>query len=148
MTPSTEFTALGVRPGVLPKIINYAYDSNTYTATLALSGVLPAAVFDLTVGANGVFDRETANLDGEWMNGVTTGSSGNSVAGGDFTFRIFVLPGDVRDESGGVGTRTVNSNDSQTLRDRQNGIVVAGFGDFNYDLRADLDGSAFHQHQR
>ncbi len=53
-----------------------------------------------------------ALLDGEWINGVTTGSSGNLIEGGDFTFRIFALPGDVRDESGGVGTRTVNSNDS------------------------------------
>ncbi len=143
LTPSAEHTALGIPLGTLPKIINYSYDSNTYTATLALSSVLPAAVFDLTIRSSGVFDRQSANLDGEWINGVTPGNSGDSVAGGDFSIRIFVLPGDTRDESGGVGTRTVNSNDAQTVRDRQNGIVVAGFGDFNYDLRADLDGSSF-----
>ena len=129
--------------GTLPKILNFFYDSNTYTATIALSKPLPAAVFDLTIFSNGVVDREAANLDGEWLNGITTGNSGNATAGGDFSFRIFALPGDSRDESGGVGTRTVNSNDSQKVRDKQNGIVVAGFGDFGYDARADLDGSAF-----
>ena len=143
LTASVVYTALGIPVGTLPKILNYSYDSSTFTATLALSNALPAAVFDLTVAAGGVFDREAANLDGEWINGVTAGSSGNGVAGGDFAFRIFVLPGDVRDETGGVGTRTVNSNDSQRVRDKQNGLVVAGFGDFNYDARADLDGSAF-----
>ena len=143
LTPSVDYTALGIPLGTLPKIINYSYDSNTFTATIALSGVLPAAVFDLTIASTGVFDREAANLDGEWINGVTTGNSGNSVSGGDFVFRIFVLPGDARDESGGLGTRTVNSNDAQSVRDRQNGLVVAGLGDFNYNLRADLDGSAF-----
>ena len=137
------FTALAGTSTVLPRIIGWSYDVTTYTVTLQLGGAVPAAVFDLTVSAAGVFDSEAALLDGEWSNGVTTNKSGNSTEGGDFSFRIFFLPGDASDESNGNGTRTVNTNDSQVVRDRQNGFVLAGVGAVSYDARADLDGSGF-----
>ena len=34
-------------------------------------------------------------LDGEWDNGTDTYNSGDGAAGGDFAFRIDILPGDV-----------------------------------------------------
>ncbi len=74
---------------------------------------------------------------------MTTSRSGNNTAGGDFSFRLFFLPGDAIDESAGNGTRTVNTNDSQVVRDFQNGFVVAGLGAVTYNSRADLDGSGF-----
>ncbi len=62
------FTALAGTSTVLPKILGWSYDSSTYTVTLSLGGAVPAAVFDLTVSAAGVFDSEAAVLDG---NGLT-----------------------------------------------------------------------------
>lgn len=98
---------------------------------------------DLKIHAAGVTNLSGAILDGEWANGVSSRISGNGLAGGDFSFRMFVLPGDVVDQSSGGDVRTVNTNDSQRLRDRQNGFALASLGAFGYDSRADLNGDAF-----
>ena len=116
---------------------------STFTATLLLSKMFPAAVVDLGVTAAGLVDAASNTLNGEWTNGVTLGSSGDTSPGGDFSFRIFVLPGDAIDQSGGSGTRTVNATDAQHVRDTQNGFAPPAFGVFGYDPRADLDGSSF-----
>src|SRR5690606_15084430 len=36
-----------------------------------------------------------SSLDGEWTDNTSTGNSGNGTAGGDFRFRVNILPGDV-----------------------------------------------------
>jgi hypothetical protein len=137
------FGAFGIPPGTPPTIQGFSYDASTLTATLVLSKFFPAAVVDLRVTAAGVFDGSGNILDGEWTNGVTLGDSGNNIPGGDFSYRIFVLPGDVLDQSGGSGFRGVNSNDAQRVRDLQNGFALPGFGVFGYDPRVDLNGSNF-----
>ncbi len=119
------------------------YDSTTTPSPLQLNSPAVAAVFDLLINGTGLADGDGAFLDGEWINGVTTNKSGDGTPGGDFSFRVFFLPGDTLDESAGNGTRTVNTNDSQVVRDRQNGFVVTGVGAVGFDPRADLDGSGF-----
>ena len=42
-----------------------------------------------------VTDANGDALDGEWTDGVSQYPSGDSIAGGDFAFRVNVLPGDV-----------------------------------------------------
>jgi hypothetical protein len=83
----------------------------------------------------------TVALDGEYTTSTTTGSSGDGVAGGDFSFRANVLSGDVNQ------TSPVNNSDVSLTKVRQgttattgglygaffdvNGDGVAG-GDFNF----------------
>jgi hypothetical protein len=142
LSAAPGWLALGNPVDSAPTVVGFAYDSSTFTVTLLLSKVFSAAVVDLKIGSAGVTNGDGTNLDGEWVNGVTPGSSGDGAAGGDFSYRIFVLPGDTVDESGGLGTRTVNTNDSQQVRDLQNGLALKQFGAFGYDPRADLDGSS------
>lgn len=126
----------------MPTLTGYTYDATTLTATLTFSGVFPAAVIDLKVASAGVSNASGQALDGEFTNGTTTGNSGNGVAGGDFSFRIFVLPGDTVDQTtAATATRTVNTIDSQAVRTTQNGLISVTYGALGYDPRADLVGS-------
>ena len=135
------------RPSV-PGAFVVTYDSATFTATLQFATPIPAAVVDLTVIAAGVTDAVGTPLDGEWTNNGTATVSGNGTPGGNFSFRLFVLPGDTVDQvGGGAGTalRYVNTNDSQQVRDTQAALLIKTVGSTlvvgNYDPRADLDGS-------
>lgn len=81
----------------------FNYDTNSKTAKWTFASAFPPdqlvvtlddGVTDFAVNANG--------LDGEWANpaslaatGSDTFPSGNGTAGGDFIFRITILPGDV-----------------------------------------------------
>jgi hypothetical protein len=132
-------------PGALPTITGLSYDNSTFTATLTLSQALQSKAFDIVIDDAGVTDLAGNPLDGEWVNGVTVGNSGNGTAGGDFSFRQFSLPGDARDDFGMTGNRIVNSGDAQDVRDFQNGFVVTGLGAFSYNPRTDLDGNATTQ---
>lgn len=67
-------------------------------------------------------------LDGEWIDGVSS-ESGNGSKGGDFNFRIDVLPGDY-DDSNGVNLVDVFG----TLGERGNTTT-------SDNVRADMDGS-------
>ena len=86
----------------------------TATWTLLITGVGPEKLLlDLDAGPQGVSDLNGNALDGEWTNPTAdpgSGSnfaSGDDVAGGDFQFRINVLPGDVN-RSGGILGNDVN----------------------------------------
>ncbi len=125
VTPTAGFTAVGNAAPAMPTLTGYTYDPTTFTATLNFSGVLPASVFDLKVSSAAVSNASGQALDGEFVNGVTTGNSGNGVAGGDFSFRVFVLPGDTVD----------TTTDRRGHPDRQRGRRPGGAGDAE---RADL----------
>jgi hypothetical protein len=141
LTTTPGFVALSVPPGTTPTLAGLSYDSTTFTATLALSKAFPAAVVDLRISAEGVSDINANRLDGEWLNAVALENSGDGAAGGDFSFRLYVLPGDVADLSAQRTTWNVNATDGQLVRDLQNGLALPGIGVFGYDPRADLDGN-------
>ncbi len=141
LTTTPGFVALSVPPGTPPTLVGLSYDSTTFTATLVLSKAFPAAVVDLRISAEGVVDVDANRLDGEWLNAVALGNSGDGAAGGDFSFRLYVLPGDVADLSAQRTTWNVNATDGQLVRDLQNGLALPGIGVFGYDPRADLDGN-------
>lgn len=74
-----------------------------------------------------------SSLDGEWTDNTSTGNSGNGTAGGDFKFRVNVLPGDV-------------DGDGDTQNDDRMDVRLAMFtstsvGGSTYSTRRDLDGS-------
>jgi hypothetical protein len=88
---------VGFAPG------SFSYNSATFTATWTLAQPIGAdkLLIDLDGDTGGVTDAAgNVLLDGEWQNGVST-VSGNNEPGGDFRFRLNVLPGDV-DQSGEV----------------------------------------------
>ncbi|MAE66546.1 MAG: hypothetical protein CMJ18_19935, partial [Phycisphaeraceae bacterium] len=92
----------------LVDLVGFRYDPGTDTATWRLGAPLGTnrlrVMLDAT--ANGVTDiAGNQQLDGEWVDGTSTGSSGDGVAGGDFSFRLDVLAGDAN------GDRTVTVTD-------------------------------------
>ena len=119
------------------------YDAAANTATIAL----PAAVLNdkvllvLDGDAGGVSAQVGGRLlDGEWAGGglgLDTFPSGNGTAGGDFLFRLNVVPGDV-DRNGAV-----NIFDTLAVRNRQGtSTTSAGTAPTTYSAFHDVDGNA------
>ena len=75
--------------------------------------------------------RAAVSLDGEWQNGITTTTSGNGVAGGDFSFQMNVLTGDVNRDG------LVGSADTGLLFP----ALGLGIGADSYTVFADINGS-------
>ncbi|MGB6042704.1 MAG: hypothetical protein WBF93_06060, partial [Pirellulales bacterium] len=85
---------------------DFDYDSATFTATWTLAGNIAGdgLLIDLSGdGLDPVTDLDSNILDGEWTTSSSTYGSGNGTAGGDFEFRLDVLPGDAS-QSGYVST--------------------------------------------
>jgi len=77
---------------------SFFYDAFNYVATWTLENPLVADRLMLDLDADGldpVTDLSGNILDGEWVDNVTNGPSGNGSAGGDFEFSFNVVPGDV-----------------------------------------------------
>ncbi len=96
----------------------FSYDSTTFTATWTLPQPIGPDKLMLTLNADGsdpIRDLAGHCLDGEWTNPASTtdtgGSaypSGSGMAGGDFHFRLNVLPGDAG-QDGVVGLADLNN---------------------------------------
>ena len=88
----------------------FTYDSATFTATWTLAQSIAAdkLLIDLDGDAGGVANASgNVLLDGEWQDGVST-VSGDGVPGGDFRFRLNILPGDA-DQNGEVGQNDLST---------------------------------------
>ena len=125
----------------------FTYDQFTFTATWTIAAAAFAndkILLDLDADAGtGVTDINSNQLDGEWTNPATTptpipgGSdtfpSGNGTPGGDFRFRLNILPGDAN-RSGG----SVIGSDVTLVRNNQNFSP----GSAGYTVFRDVNGSA------
>ncbi len=100
-----DLTVVGAASGTTYNVgtSTFNYDTNSKTAKWTFASAFPPDQLVITLD-DGVTDSAvTANgLDGEWTNpaslsatGSDTFPSGNGTAGGDFTFRITILPGDI-----------------------------------------------------
>jgi hypothetical protein len=110
----------------------FAYDASTRTATWMLARTLrnDKVLIRLESDAGGV-SGGVAPLDGEWTGNAGIPDafpSGDGIPGGDFSFRINILPGDVN------GDRAVSAIDLIDLRRR---LVAAGPIDLGLDLNGD-----------
>jgi hypothetical protein len=83
----------------------FEYDAATLTATWTLASPLSADRILLSL-ADSVVDAVGNSLDGEWTDATGTYASGDGQAGGEFQYRVNVLPGDV-DGSGDVRSADV-----------------------------------------
>jgi hypothetical protein len=87
-----DFVTLGVNQLAYP-IASVSYNPVTFRATLNFASPLPLDKYRL--GANDIQIRDLAGnrLDGEWVDNVTIGASGNGVFGGIFAFSFNIAPG-------------------------------------------------------
>lgn len=89
----------------------FAYDAGTRTATWTFDRNVPSEKLQLQL-RDSVTDGSGEQLDGEWTDGTDSFSSGDGAAGGNFNFRVNILPADVN-QSGAV-----NANDEIEIRNR------------------------------
>ena len=119
----------------------FRYDAPARTATWRLAGGAAFGndriVIDLDGDSPDGVNTAGEFLDGDWINPVGEAAggdawpSGDGTAGGDFRFRVNVLPGDVN-RSGGV-----LANDFSEVKQR----FFANTGSPNYSAFHDVDGS-------
>jgi hypothetical protein len=110
---------------------SFLYDPSTFTATWTFATPLAADRLLLALD-DAVTDGGGNALDGEWIDTAYEYPSGNGSAGGQFVFRINVLPGDVD------GSGDVTSADVIKARRKSNTAP----GDPDYSCFHDVDGSA------
>ena len=102
------------------------------TATWKLTGAVSLAdKLLLVLSADSVTDVAGNALDGEWASGTDTYNSGDGAAGGDFAFRVNILPGDVNQDD------RVTALDWISTRARTN----QNHGDAGYGPLFDIDGN-------
>src|SRR5262245_55961656 len=117
-------------------LTGFTYDPVTFTATWTVTGGITADQLRLVVdgSAAGVTDTAGSRLDGEWLDGTAVLPSGDGAAGGNFSVRFNVQPGDVN------GDQLVNTTDLVIVRrnftttDRQsdlNGDGTVNAADFD-----------------
>ena len=111
-------------------VTGFGYDQDTLTATWTFAAAAQADKLLVSLG-DGVTDPAGNALDGEWVDTVSTYSSGDGSAGGDFRFRLNILPGDA-DQSGEVRS-------SDVIKVRRKGNTAPG--DAEYSIFYDVDGS-------
>ena len=109
-------------------IVGFNYDGGSLMASWILSGAGAADKLLLTL-SDDVTDVVGDRLDGEWSDGVSAFPSGNGSKGGDFQFRLNVLPGDTD------GDLVVGSGDLGTL--------ASQFGLRGSSLAADVNGDGW-----
>jgi hypothetical protein len=98
-----DLTIVGNQPSYA--FSNFNYNSATFIATWTLAAPLDADQLTLILNADGVdpiVDVTGNRLDGEWTNPASTDDpaggvfpSGDGEPGGNFTFRLNILPGDI-----------------------------------------------------
>ncbi len=117
-----------------PLITDVTFDVDSLTGIISLSesignDKLLLGIDDQLMGANGIA------LDGEWVNGVTPGDSGDGSAGGDFLFRFNVLPGDVDQDGANAGGGVAGLDVGALLL-----VFFESIGSPSYNRYANLDG--------
>ena len=131
MLVGVNVPAYSLLPGSgIPDTTGFHYDQATLTATWTLDTDIGVDKL-LVLVSDAITDAFGNSLDGEWMNGVTSGSSGDDTSGGDFEYRFDILHGDVNQ------TATVFSDDVILVRDSQ--FIFPGNPLF--DPLVDIDGS-------
>ena len=98
----------------VPGVLGFSYDSGTFTATWTFAAGLVANKYLLHFASAAVTDAQSAALDGDWTTSVST-FSGDGAAGGDFSFRFLVVPGDTN----GDAATTLSVTNADVLQAKQ-----------------------------
>ena len=128
---SGDLQLLGAPEGAaVPSVASFDYNATSFVATWRFATALPMNRYLVYLGDGSVADLGGLGLDGDWTDGVST-VSGDGTEGGEFAFRMNVVPGDV-DNTEGVVFAEVGQMRLKIGR-------TTASGDYNY--RQDLDGS-------
>lgn len=135
----TDLQVIGVANAYEVSASDFTYDSVTRTATWSLErSIALADKILLRMPSGRIVDFQGNDLDGEWQNPLPQPSAKGSVfptgdifPGGDFEFRLNVVPGDVNQNG------TVDLADFHAQRSRQ----FRSQGDAAYDVLFDTDRS-------
>ena len=138
-----DLSVRGARGGAYG-VVGFAYDRARRTATWSLDRPLgrDAVTVTLAGGAAGVRSRDGVTpLDGEWADGADAFPTGDGASGGDFHFRVNVVPGDVNrngrtDATDLVDTRSRVGVRTSRLRPWRIGYTL--FHDLNGDGRLNV----------
>ena len=133
-----HLTVHGVNVANYP-IAAFGYDPVTHTATWTLGQSIANDKIRLDVAGllsnEGVTGADSLRLDGDWTTGGSF-PSGDGTPGGDFTFRVNVLPGNVN------RTGPVLANDASDVKTRFfRSTTNPGSGANTYSIFHDVDGS-------
>ncbi|MEM6314938.1 MAG: hypothetical protein AAF743_12670, partial [Planctomycetota bacterium] len=112
-------------------VIDVTWDPGTFAATWLLDRPITADRLRMALDATSISAADGQSLDGEWIDGQN-GPSGDGVAGGNFEYRLDVLPGDAN-RSG-----SVDIFDAFGIRSRLFTNLATGGA---YALEYDLDGN-------
>jgi hypothetical protein len=96
-----DFALLGINQ-LSYTITSVAYDGINFRATLSISGFMLLDKYALGADDATIRDLGGNALDGEWMNNVTMGNSGDGTAGGVFNFHFNVSPGNYNRDTTGM----------------------------------------------
>ncbi|MCE9552292.1 MAG: hypothetical protein K8T91_02810 [Planctomycetes bacterium] len=114
---------------------NFSYNNQTFIATWTLTASLDKDKLLLDLAGDGldpIVDLDDGfALDGEWTNNSDTFASGNGTQGGDFEFRLDVLPGDASQNG------TVTASDYSRVWSKRNTSTTTGA----YEALLDINGS-------
>jgi len=92
---------------------NFSYDSATFSATWTMGAWLGADKLRIVI-SDRLSDEAGNALDGEWTDAVSA-QSGDGAAGGDFSARFNVLPGDANDSGSVAGDDVIRVRNAQFL---------------------------------
>ena len=81
-----------------PLISSVSFDSEKLTGVIQLSEAIGSDQLLLGID-DSVTDLQGSALDGDWVDGISVGESGDGSAGGDFSFRFNVLPSDMNQDT-------------------------------------------------
>jgi hypothetical protein len=123
--------------GVVYPFSGFVYNAPARTAVWTLNRLVPSdrVLLDLDAGPGGVNAAGVA-LDGEWADGARAFPSGDGAPGGDFQFRINVVPGDAN-RNGNVSPTDFGSVRSAVGRS----TADVGVAPRNYTVFRDVNGS-------
>ena len=133
---SGDLSLVGLQSATTPTVASFAYDYMTMTATWQFTGWSTGQQYAIKL-EDDVTDMEGYNLDGEWVNpssisasntSISEFPSGDSQAGGDFTFVVTLLSGDANLDG------VVNLGDQNILASNWNQVNKQfSEGDFDGD---------------
>ena len=123
----------------------FSYSSATHTAQWTFAAPLGEDKYLLNIPSSAVANLFGMPLDGDWTTSASGFPSGDGTAGGDFSFRFNVLPGDV-DQNGVVAGPDGTAVRNHLLQD----TTMAGYSPL-LDVNADgaitsQDGSLVRMH--
>ncbi|EGF28967.1 protein containing Cadherin domains [Rhodopirellula baltica WH47] len=112
----------------IPRIDSMTSEATTsgLRVTLTLNQSIEPSILSLFIEDSGISDSDGNILNGEWVNGVTVGDSGDTTNGGDFSYEFRVLPGDVVKSGGSF--ELVDGNDVSYINANIGGVIVPGVG--------------------